>query len=89
MDNHAFKVHAILLHPSRVQKAEACFDRLSLNGRKEIEVSLGNVDVIQLLQGLDHWAGEAFGRLGGSVADGLVRLKPKVSLPGGPSIQLG
>jgi len=32
---------------------------------------------------------QAFGRLGGSVADGLVRLKPKVSLPGGPSIQLG
>ncbi len=32
---------------------------------------------------------QALGRLGGSVADGLVRLKPKVSLPGGPSIQLG
>ena len=32
---------------------------------------------------------QAFGRLGSSVADGLVRLKPKVSLPGGPSIQLG
>ena len=32
---------------------------------------------------------QALGRLGSSVADGLIRLKPKVSLPGGPSIQLG
>jgi hypothetical protein len=47
----------------------------------EISAYVRKQSVTSLLQTLSH--------IGETLVDGLVRLKPKVTLPGGPSIQLG